>query len=156
MPITPKIPFTQLAYAEMKSEEARLKHELKEVMERLKVAREMGDLSENGAYKYAKFEIGSIKRQLRQLNYLLTNGQVFSPNLKTDQARFGNTVKVLTSSSPKPFSFMLVSTHEADPLNGKLSTESPIGKALLNKQAGDSFEVQTPKGIVRYTLLEIC
>lgn len=151
----PKIPFTQTAFEEMRQNQARLTQELKEVMARLKVAREMGDLSENGAYKYAKFEIGSIRRQLSKLNYLIKNGEILAPNTNTKIVGFGSLVTVASNTTAQPLKFRIVSTHEADPLEGKLSVDSPIGVALMNKKVGDTVEVQTPKAKINYTLLKI-
>jgi len=151
----PKIPFTQAAFEEMQQNQTRLNHELIEVMARLKIAREMGDLSENGAYKYAKFEIGSIRRQLSKLNYLIKNGEISAPNTNTTIVGFGSLVEVKASSNSKSLEFRIVSTHEADPLEGKLSVDSPIGLALMGKSVGDVVEVQTPKAKLNYTLIRI-
>jgi transcription elongation GreA/GreB family factor len=86
---------------------------------------------------------------------LLKNGEISQPNTNTQIVGFGSSVKVKTKLTKEPLIFMLVSTHEADPLNGKLSVESPIGLALLNKKVGDVVTVTTPKGELNYTLMEI-
>src|SRR5687767_12909243 len=90
--------FTAVAYQEMEENFARLTKEREEVIVRLQAAREMGDLSENGAYKYAKIELGSINRQLRELKYKLTNGQVVTPKPTYSIVEFGCQVKLRVGS----------------------------------------------------------
>src|SRR5258708_3196643 len=149
----PRIPFTKLAYEKIQKDTQRLHTEREETLERLKVAREQGDLSENGAYRYAKMELGNIGRQLRQLHYLLRFGHVVQSSEKTNVVGFGNTVTLSTNG--KEVSYMIVSEHEADPKNGKLSTESPIGKALLGKKIGDTVVVSAPARELNYTITKI-
>lgn len=151
--ITPTIPFTAEAYAKNQVEYDRLIKLRIEVMERLKVAREMGDLSENGAYKYAKFELGDIGRRMRQLKHLLVHGYVAEINTQHVVAEFGNTV--VLKEGTKEFTFFLVSEHESDLTENKLSIDSPIGKAVIGKQAGEEAVVETPRGRVVYTIIRI-
>lgn len=146
------IPFTPAVYAEMQDKYQKLQQERKEVIERLQTAREMGDLSENGAYKYAKFELGNVGRQLRQLKYLLDNGQPVSSH-STTVVSFGSTV---TLTNPKrSMTFMVVSEHESDPTKQKLSTKSPVGQAVFQKKLGDVVSVTTPNGEIEYTIEKI-
>lgn len=146
------IPLTQSAFDEKQTELNRLIKLRKEVMERLKVAREMGDLSENGAYHSAKFELGSIGRQMRTLKHVLSNAYIAqTPN--TSKAAFGKTITLI--SDDKKLTFLLVSQHESDISANKLSMESPIGKAILGKSVGDKVIVKTPKGEVEYVVEEI-
>jgi transcription elongation factor GreA len=147
------IPFTADAYAQNESEFARLTQLRKEVMERLIVAREMGDLSENGAYTAAKFELGNIGRQLRYLKHVLMYGYVAQTTTATDVADFGKTITLKNDS--EEFTFMLVSEHESNLAENKLSLKSPIGQAAKGKKVGDRVEVTTPKGTVNYTLIKI-
>lgn len=146
------IPFTQAAYTKMQDDFARLSKERVEVMERLKVAREQGDLSENGAYKYAKFELGSLGRQLRNLSQLLYQGYV-QPKQTSSVATFGSTVTI--SNGKMQTVYMLVTEHESNPMENKLSIVSPIGKALVGKKKGDQVTVEIPNGVVTYTILEL-
>ncbi len=148
--ITPTIPFTAAAYAHNQAEFARLTEERKEVLVRLQTAREMGDLSENGAYIYAKLELGNIGRQLRYLEHVLTHGYVADATAKSDVADFGHTVTL--KNSTKELSFMLVSEHESNPVAHKLSLQSPIGQAVHGKRVGDEVIVTTPAGVVKYQL----
>lgn len=149
----PSIPFTPQAYTQLQADRARLQKERKEVMTRLQTAREMGDLSENGAYRYAKFELGSIGRQLRRINHLLAEGVVVMPSQQHTVVQFGSRV---TLKGPKgKQTVLIVSEHESDPAQHKLAMTSPIGAAMMGKVAGDSVSVTTPRGEVQYTILSI-
>ena len=126
-------------------------------MERLVTAREMGDLSENGAYKYAKFELGDIGRQLKRFKGLLAEGfpapKHTGPNGSAD---FGSIVTIeKCDASKKQLTFTIVSKHESDPVQKKLAYSSPMGKAVMRRNVGDSLTVTTPNGKVAYTLIEI-
>jgi transcription elongation factor GreA len=151
-PEIPAIPFTLEAYQKLKDELVRLNKERKEVMIRLQVAREMGDLSENGAYIYAKFELGSLSRQLTDVRHLLKHGQVVQKSNGTT-VDFGCTVTL--SLKGKPITYLIVSMHESNLLEHKLSIESPLGSAILGKKVGEIVKVSTPKGESEYTILKI-
>lgn len=140
----PPIPLTQEFYAHLQSEFQRLTDERAEVMKRLQTAREMGDLSENGAYKYAKFELGNIGRQLGQLKFLLDHGKVITKPDRPQQVAFGCTVDVMANE--KTVSYLIVSQYESDPKKNKLSMESPIGQALLHRKVGETVVVDIPSG----------
>ncbi len=148
----PRIPFTRSAYEKMQQDVLRLEQEREAVMGRLKVAREMGDLSENGAYKYAKFELGNIHRELRRLKHLIEYGEIVE-SAQSNTVEFGSQVTVF--SQGKRLQFLLVSQHESDPSQGKLSFQSPIGKALLGHKLGDEVMVTTPLGKVMYKITAI-
>lgn len=151
--IIPTIPFTAEAYAQNQTEYERLKKLRVEVMERLKAAREMGDLSENGAYKYAKFELGDIGRRMRHLKHLLVNGYVAETNNDTTTASFGRTVTLKNNATE--FTFLLVSEHESDLSHNKLSIHSPIGTAIQGKKVGEQVLVISPRGQETYTIIAI-
>lgn len=146
-----KIPFTRQAYEQMQSRFTELKIKREEVLIRLKEAREMGDLSENGAYQYAKFELGNIGRELRRLRQLLRDGEIVERKA-SDGIGFGHTV---TLKGPKTLTFMLVSEHESDPVKGKLSLQSPIGQAVIGKKAGETVRVETPAGKISYVIEKV-
>lgn len=148
------IPFTADAYAEMEAEWRRLGKLRKEVLGRLQVAREQGDLSENGAYTAAKFELGNIGRQQRQLRYLLHYGQVVTGGTHADGSiDFGS--KVTIQSDRRELHFMLVSEHESNPADNKLSLSSPIGRAVKGKKQGDVITVEAPAGTISYTITKV-
>jgi len=150
---TPKIPFTRAAYEKMRDRRRQLNQLHTEVMQRLKDAREQGDLSENGAYKYAKFELGNIRRELGKLSPLLANGVIVEPTTVSNTIDFGRTITI--SADGQPFTFMLVSKHESDPSAQKLSTDSPIGAAVEGKRPGDTVTVQTPTGEKIYSIVSV-
>jgi len=147
------IPFTAQAFEELKKKMEHFQMLRKEVVLRLQAAREMGDLSENAAYSGAKFELGRVNRELRQLHYLLKNGKVISKAPSDGTISFGSCVTL--STQQKDLRFQLVSQHESDPSKQKLSMESPIGKAILHKKAGDVVSVETPQGSVEYTIVSV-
>lgn len=146
------IPFTAAAYQKMQARQAFLIELRKEVVERLRVAREMGDLSENGAYRYAKFELGNIGRELRQLNYLLEHGRI-TQKISTTVIGFGNTVTLQDDASA--IQYTLVSEHESDPAQQKLSMKSPLGEILLGKKANEEVEITTPRGKRHYKIIAV-
>lgn len=153
IPLTPKtIPLTQKALEAKQAELAALTQQRAEIIVRLQTAREMGDLSENGAYHAAKFELGNVGRQLRQVNHVLNNAYVPKP-VNKNAVGFGRTITL--SNGSKKLTFMLVSQYESDPKEKKLSLESPIGQAVIGKKIGDEIEVATPSGKILYTLIEI-
>lgn len=149
----PAIPFTKNAYEQIEKEYKKLKKERAEVMERLKTAREMGDLSENGAYKYAKFELGNIARQLRSLNHLLTNGVIIEKKGTPTTVNFGSTVTV--TDGKQEMTFFMVSAHESDISKQKLSMDSPLGAGLMGKSVGDTTTVSAPSGQLTYTIVSL-
>lgn len=153
MQTTPsKIPFTQETFDNMKAEIERLNTYREEVVIRLQAAREQGDLSENGAYKYAKMELGDIGRKLRDLKYKLAFGYVpAAPAMGVID--FGATVTI--KNEKRDMTFMLVSQHESDPTQNKLSTNSPIGKAVKGKKVGDLIEVVAPAGVIKWEIVKV-
>jgi len=151
------IPFTKEKYEQMQQKVADLLALRVEVMERLVTAREMGDLSENGAYKYAKFELGNIGRELKKYQGLLDRGYTQERSAASRQViDFGSVVTVQHSDNPeKNKTFTIVSKHESNPVAGLLAFSSPIGRAVMKKKIGDSVEVLTPRGTVSYLITEI-
>lgn len=149
---TTPIPFTKEAFDQLRSDKARLQKERAETIVRLQTAREMGDLSENGAYKYAKSELGDIGRKMRTINHLLSEGTVIEESAHTS-VEFGCTVTVVGQRGEK--TFMMVSEHESNPKNNKLALSSPIGSALSGKKVGDDVIVETPNGQSSYSITAI-
>lgn len=148
------IPLTADFFAQIKEKHQQLSAEIIEVKKRLKTAREMGDLSENGAYRYAKFELGSIGRQLSQLSFLLKHG--FTPQTKkSDQIGFASVVHLQNQSTQQKYIYTLVSQYEADPKQGKISLQSPLGQQLIGKVIGDTVSLKTAQETVVYRVLEV-
>lgn len=152
-PLPPPIPFTQEGYQKVVTEIEQLEEQRKEVLIRLQAAREMGDLSENGAYKAARWELGGIDRRLRELNRLKLLGRVVEPQTN-GVVEFGGQVKVKNEAGEE-ISFTLVNKYESDPTARKLSIDSPIGSALMGKKVGDKVLVNTPSGAQEFQVLEI-
>lgn len=152
MPHQNKIPFTLEGYARLEAELEEKRAAEKGALERLVIAREMGDLSENGMYKYAKMELGDSRRRIREILHLLKQIVPTPKPINPTQVVFGCTVVVETSASKKPQTYLIVSTHEADPLAGKISPDSPLGAALMGKKIGDTVHFTTPQGIRNLTI----
>lgn len=146
------IPYTQAGYQKLQSQAKGLEQDRAAVLVRLQLAREMGDLSENGAYKSAKQELGRIDRELRQVKFLLANAQI-TPPTRGNQAGFGS---IVTLTSPRhSLTFTLVSQYEADPKRQFISLNSPFGVAVAGKKQGDTISVVAPAGITNYTLTQV-
>lgn len=152
-PIPKKIPFTRAAFEDMQRKWQELHTERKAVMVRLQAAREMGDLSENGAYHYAKFELGSINRQIRELRPLLENGEIVDKKSGSEVIEFGS--QVTLKSGTKTVTYTLVSLHESNPAQGKLSFESPLGQSLVGKKVGEEVEVKAPGGTTTFSIEKV-
>lgn len=148
-----KIPLTPATFKKIKERHAFVTKLRVEVMARLQVARDMGDLSENGAYKYAKFELGNIGRELKKLNFLIENGVEGTIKESYEKIEFGCTF--VLQNGDKTTTYMLVSEHEADPTEQKISWKSPIGEAVLHKTVGDSVVVKTPRGEQTFTVMSL-
>lgn len=141
----------------MQAKVLELEQERELVMKRLIEARAMGDLSENGAYRYAKFELGNLNRQLKRYKQLLIKGFPAPKNVGLKGIiDFGSvvTIKKLDSSN-KQMTFTIVSKHESDPSKGKLSYSSPMGKELIRKKVGDTITVVTQAGKSRFAILSV-
>ena len=131
--------FTSAGYAKLPAELARLQLYREEVVVRLQKAREQGDLSENGAYKAARFELSDTDRNIRRVQYQIKYGRAVQP--PTDGSVGIGSVVTLDKADGKTVSYTIVGTYEADPLGGKISPESPMGQALMGKRVGASVEV---------------
>ena len=151
------IPFTKEKYQSMQDKVAGLLALRVEVMERLITAREMGDLSENGAYKYAKFELGNIGRELKKYQGLLDSGFIRERSSSSQTIIvFGSIVTLArTDNSDKIQTFTVVSKHESNPVEGLLSFSSPMGKAVMRKKQGETIIVTTPRGEVSYRIITV-
>ena len=149
-----------LTYAGLKKLEDEL-HDLKvvkrkEVAGKIKEAREQGDLSENAEYDAAKDEQRDIEARIVDLEKLLKNAEVVvEDEIDLDKISIGCQVKVLDIEEDEEMEFKIVGSTEANSLEGKISNESPVGKALMGAHTGDIVEVELPSGIMKYKVLEI-
>jgi transcription elongation factor GreA len=121
-----------------------------EVADRIKLAREFGDLSENAEYSSARQEQERAESRISEVEHILKNAEVISQPKIKDVVELGNTVVMKSKSGEK--SFTIVGSVEADPLEGKVSDESPIGKALLGKKLGEEVEIVTPAATTKYKI----
>ena len=152
MPKPARIQFTKEGYQKVEKDFKDLTQKRKEAVIRLRTAREMGDLSENGAYKAARFELSSIDRELRRLTYLLRLGEVVATQ-NTGVVDFGRIITL--EEGAKRLTFTHVNAYESNPRQEKLSVNSPIGRAILGKRVGDTVTVTAPAGKATYTVVDI-
>lgn len=124
----------------------------REIMERIKNAKEYGDLSENAEYHDAKEEQGFIEGRITELEYIIKTA-VVQQKVKGDKVNIGSIVKV--DKEGQEMEFTIVGSTEADPVNSRISVESPLGQAFIDRKVGDVFEVKLPAGLVTYKILEI-
>ena len=128
----------------------------KEVAEKIKVALGYGDLSENSEYDEAKNEQAIIEGRIAEIENQLKNVRVLDETeIGTESVHIGSTVTVTEKGSKDKETYRIVGSTEADPLGGKISDESPIGKALLGHRKGDVVEVETPGGVILLTVVDI-
>ncbi|MBN2073635.1 MAG: transcription elongation factor GreA [Actinobacteria bacterium] len=130
----------------LKEKEELINVKRKEIAERLKEAKERsGDLSENTEYEYAKNEQAFIEGRIEQIDDILDNHVIIEENKQKGVIDIGSTVVVKDLSTGKQKKFMIVSSVESDPENNKISDESPMGRALVNRETGDEVTIKTPK-----------
>jgi transcription elongation factor GreA len=144
---------TQAGVDELKTELKTLIGQRVHVAERIKAARELGDLSENAEYQTAREEQDRLETRISELEHVLQNSQIIKKPKSDGHVRLGSGVSL--KNAGKPLHFQVVGTMEADPAHGKISDESPIGKALLGKKVGDKAEIKTPAGTHTYKIVEI-
>ncbi len=126
-----------------------------ELAKRLRAAIQMGDLSENADYHKAKEDQGFLEGRIQELQYILSNAEIVqNDGGKHDTVSVGTHVTV-EEEGFEPEVYYMVGAKEADPRNGKISNESPIGSALMDHRVGDVVEVETPGGTVRLKILKI-
>ena len=149
-----------MTYAGLKKLEDEL-HELKvvrrkEVAEKIKEAREQGDLSENAEYDAAKDEQRDIEARIEELEAILKNAEVVvEDEADTEKINVGCKVLVYDEEFEEEVEFKIVGSTEANSLQGKISIESPLGKALIGAKVGDEISVEAPAGMMNYKILKI-
>lgn len=147
-----KIPFTKVGYQKLQADLEVYTAKRKTAVINLRTARDMGDLSENAAYKAARMELSAIDRQIRRVTYLLRFGVIVEKHGNT-AVDFGS--RVTLDNGNKKMSFELVGGYESDPKHEKISIHSPIGRAIVHKHVGDKVIVHAPAGEILYTIVEI-
>lgn len=149
-----------LTYAGLQELEAELEdlkvNKRKEVAQKIKEAREQGDLSENAEYDAAKDEQRDIEARIDELEKILKNVEVVvEEEVDLEKINVGCTILVHDDEYDEEIEFKIVGSTEANSLQGKISNESPVGQALIGKKVGDVVDVETPAGNIRYTVLKI-
>ncbi len=139
---------------ELRDEVAELIDQRGPIAERIKTAREFGDLSENAEYSSARQEQERVESRISEIEHILQNVEEIKKPKGEGKVQLGSIVK-LKSAAGKTKEFQVVGTVEADPLNGKISDESPIGQALLGKKKGDDVEIVTPADTTTYKVVDI-
>ena len=148
-----------LTYEGLKALEDEL-HDLKvnrrrEVAQKIKEAREQGDLSENAEYDAAKEEQRDIELRIEEIDKILKNAEVVvDEDIDSSVINVGCTVKIKDLEFNEEMEYTIVGSTEANSLQGKISNESPVGKALIGAQKGDTVEVETPAGMIKYMILD--
>lgn len=145
---------TQAGVDELKAELAELTGLRSEIADRIKTAREFGDLSENMEYSAARQDQERNEARISEIEHILANVQIITAPKSDGKVVLGSTV-VLKSKDGKTKEFQVVGTVEADPLNGKISDESPIGQALIGKKEGQEVEIKTPADTTTYEIADI-
>ena len=123
------------------------------VASKINEAKQQGDLSENAEYHQAKEEMAWAQGRLLELGDIINNAQIIEKEKAGGKINIGNTVKVLVNGTEKKY--QIVGAQESDPINGKISNESPLGNAFLGHRAGDKLEVRTPAGMQNYEIKEV-
>lgn len=126
----------------------------KEIAEDIRLAKEEGDLSENSAYDEAKLAQGFNEGRVQTIEGQLRNAVIIDGNGHSDKVAIGSTVTV-TEDGAEEETYQIVGSAEADPLDGRISNESPIGQALLGAKAGDKVRAETPGGEIVFKVLKI-
>ena len=128
----------------------------REVAERIKVAREFGDIAENAEYDAAKNEQAMLEARIAKLEERLAAARVIEKReISKDVVSVGSTVRLRDVDAKQTVEYRIVGSAEANPAELKLSNESPVGKAIIGHKKGETIEVTTPRGSLKYKILEI-
>ena len=127
----------------------------KDVAAKIKEARGQGDLSENAEYDAAKEEQAEIEARIVTIENMLRNAEVIDSVNVTDTVSIGNTIKLFDNEFEEEIEYTIVGSAEADPFNGKISNESPIGAGIIGHKINDTVEIDTPDGVISLKILEI-
>jgi transcription elongation factor GreA len=125
----------------------------KEVAERIAAAKELGDLSENAEYSEAKDEQSFIESRIIELESIVRSVKIIKKNRRTSVVQVGSNIEV--ENNGKTMKYSIVGSNEADPANGRISNESPLGKAFLGRKIGEEAEAIAPKGKIKFKILKI-
>jgi transcription elongation factor GreA len=144
---------TKSGVDELQTELNGLTKKRKGIASAIKTAREQGDLAENAEYQSARAEQDKNEARISEIENILQSVEIIKKPKGDSKVQLGSSVKLKNTNKTKEF--QIVGTVEADPLNGKISDESPIGKVLLGKKVGDMVELVTPSDSITYKVIEI-
>lgn len=151
-----KIPLTAKGFAKLDAELKKLKSvERPAVIQAIAEAREHGDLSENAEYHAARERQSFVEGRIRELDAVIGRAEVIDPARFSGTVKFGATVTLLDEDTDEEKTFQIVGEQEADIEQGLLNLRSPLARALIGKDAGDSVEVPTPGGVRSYEILSV-
>lgn len=150
------IPMTKAGFHKLQDQLDELRDQMPEIQKAISEAREKGDLKENAEYHAARENMSMLEAKINELESRLGQAKIMEVSSEnTDEVQFGATVKVLDIEYDDEEEFELVGDGEADPVNNKILTTSPMGQAMLNKKVGEEFIVDAPAGELKYKILEI-
>lgn len=142
---------TEAGRKELEQELEELKGRRGDIADKIAEARDYGDLSENAEYDSAREEQGLVETRIAEIEDILMNAEIIKAR-KSNKVQIGSTVELKNGKTVK---YTIVGPVEADPMNGKISDESPLGVALMGKAVGDTATITTPKGDTTYTVVSI-
>jgi len=128
----------------------------REIAERIRVAREFGDIAENAEYDTAKNDQAHLEARIAMLEERLANARVVTKKeIKTGEVSIGTKVRLRDVKANKTFEYHIVGSAEANPAENKLSNESPVGKAIMGRKKGETVEVAAPRGKLKFKIMDI-
>lgn len=145
---------TKIGKEELEAELKQLISQRKEIAEEVATARDFGDLRENSEYDAARKKQGLAETRIAEIENILQNAEIIGGGSK-DKVSLGNQVSLKNLENNKIVKYSIVGKVEANPLEGKISNESPIGQQLMGKKLGEEVEIVTPKGSIKYEITEI-
>lgn len=145
---------TEKGKQELEAELEQLISSRKEISEEVAVARDFGDLKENSEYDAARKKQGLAESRIAEIENILQNAEIIKGGAK-NQVILGNEVSLKNLENQKVVRYYVVGPVEANPLEGKISNESPIGQQLMGKKLGQEVEISTPKATIKYEIIEI-
>lgn len=137
---------------ELENELNELKSRRQAIAQKIADARDYGDLSENAEYSEARNEQAQLESRIAEIEDILLNASIISDDIKKTSVRLGVKVDLHHKETKKKVSYTIVGSVEADPLEGRISDQSPIGRALMGKRVGDEVNITTPSGEVSYEI----
>ena len=152
-----EVVLTQQGHEKLAEEIEYLKSEKRrEVAERIRVAREFGDIAENAEYDDAKNEQAMLEHRIAQLEERLLSARVITKKeISKDSVSVGSTVRLRDIDANKTVEYHIVGSTEANPAENKLSNESPVGKAIMGRKKGETVEVAAPRGKLKFKIMDI-